>query len=319
MHDVMERAVIWTLLGDSGGNTAAAQRSRDDHPHPYRPILGLPYWDVIGPFIDAAVADMAQSVRESPGLYSAITPFVLWCWQARGMELRRDRVFPRALIDQFIHLATPGLSLASKATHRSALWRMVETLNPLDTSVAGVTLPRSAPLLPYSRPEVAQLRSWAAGQSTPRRRADAAVLLALGFGAGLATREILEVTTSDIISRGDDLFISVWASRPRVVPVLSIWQESLRARAEESRGQIWAFCPGRQNATTNQVTNFLTRSRTNLDIRPTRMRATWIRDHLATGTSPIELLQMSGIKNLAALQNSLTLAAGARLRASKDD
>jgi len=35
------------------------------------------------------------------------------------------------------------------------------------------------------------------------------------------------------------------------------------------------------------------------------MRGTWLRNHLASGTSPIELLHLAGIKNLAALQNAL--------------
>lgn len=275
----------------------------------YTPILALPYWETIGGFVDEAVADSAQSSdREVIGLYSAVTPFVLWCWQARGMELRRERIFRRSLVDQFIHLATPDLVSGSKSTLRSALWRVVEALNPADTSVAGVTIPRSKPTVPYSTAEIAELLSWAAGQPTARRHEDAAVLLALGLGAGLATRELLEVTVADITAHDGRIFVSVWSSRPRVVPVLPQWERPILARVETSFGQQWAFRPGRHSATSNQVTDFITRSRSDLDIRPVRMRATWLSEHLATGTSPIELLQLAGLKHLSALQNSLVFA-----------
>src|SRR5664279_2979900 len=121
----------------------------------YLPIMALPYWAELGPFITRTVSTVSESGRDLPGLYSAITPFVLWCWQSRGIDLRDDRIFRRTLADQFIHLATPTLSPASKATHRGALWRAIAILNPQDTSVSGTTLPRSAPTIPYNDSEIA--------------------------------------------------------------------------------------------------------------------------------------------------------------------
>ncbi|TQO18861.1 hypothetical protein FB472_0388 [Rhodoglobus vestalii] len=274
----------------------------------YLPIMGLPYWNTIGPFITHAVSEVAEGGRDLPGLYSAITPFVLWCWQSRGIDLREDRIFRRTLADQFIHLATPTLSPASKATHRGALWRAIEILNPHDTSVSGLALPRSTPTIPYNDSELAQLQSWALAQSTAARRQDAGTLLALGLGAGLATREILEVTVSDVTIRPRGMFVSVWASRPRTVPVLAEWSSYLRASAELSRGQEWVFAAGRGAPSSDQVSEFLARARSGLDIRVVRMRATWLRRHLADGMSPIELMQISGIHTLAGLQNSLNFA-----------
>lgn len=273
----------------------------------YLPIMALPYWAELGPFITRTVSKVAESGRDLPGLYAAITPFVLWCWQSRGIELRDDRIFRRGLADQFIHLATPTLSSASKATHRGALWRAIETLNPNDTSVAGVTLPRSAPIIPYNDVELAELRSWARAQTTASRRHDAGTLLALGLGAGLATREIVEVTISDVSTRPEGTFISVWASRPRTVPVLPEWAPYLQSSAALSHGQEWVFASGRRSASSDQVSEFLARTRSALDIRAVRMRATWLRHHLAEGMSPIELMQISGIRTLSGLQNSLDI------------
>lgn len=275
----------------------------------YRPIMALPYWGAIGAFVEAAVEDtIATTQRETSGLYSAITPFVLWCWQSRGLDLQRERVFRRSLVDQFIHLATPQLSPQSKATLRSGLWRVVSVLNPTDTSVSGVTIPRSAPTIPYSTSEVAELLSWARSQPTERRREDASILLSLGLGAGLATRELLEVTVADLTEHDSGWFVSVWASRPRLVPVLPAWHSALEARKQSGSKQEWAFRPGRQSASSNQVTDFLTRTRSALDIRPSRMRSTWLSEHLAQGTSPLDLLNYAGLEHLAALQNALNFA-----------
>jgi hypothetical protein len=298
-----------------GGDERLNHNSNPQHrnrpsaaPESYLPIMALPYWDELGPFINRTVSTIAESGRDLPGLYSAITPFVLWCWQSRGIDLRDDRIFRRTLADQFIHLATPTLSPASKATHRGALWRAIEILNPHDASVSGLTLPRSAPTIPYNDSEIAELRSWAAGQATLIRRQDAGKLLALGLGAGLATREIIEVTVADVSARPEGMFVSVWASRPRTVPVLPEWTSYLQSSADLPRGQAWVFASGRGAASSDQVSEFLSRARSGLDIRAVRMRATWLRRHLADGMSPIELMQISGIQTLGALQNSLNFA-----------
>jgi hypothetical protein len=51
-----------------------------------------------------------------------------------------------------------------------------------------------------------------------------------------------------------------------------------------------------------QVTDFLHRGQqTDLDVRPARMRTTWLLTHLTAGTAPRELLQIAGLENLAAL------------------
>lgn len=297
--------------GDNHMDESSTSRSRSASDNPpsasssYLPIMALPYWDDLGPFITGAVSTVSESGRDLPGLHSAITPFVLWCWQSRGIDLRDDRIFRRNLADQFIHLATPTLSSASKATHRGALWRAIAILNPQDTSVSGTTLPRSAPTIPYNDSEIAELRSWSVAQATGSRRRDAGILLALGLGAGLATREILEVTVSDISVRSQEIFVSVWSSRPRTVPVFPEWATNLQPFADAARSQAWVFAPGRKSVASDQVSEFLSRARSDLDIRAVRMRATWLRRHLADGTSPIDLMQISGVRTLAGLQNSL--------------
>ena len=273
----------------------------EDSPYDYRPINALPYWNTIDDFITAAVADTASATaRDERSLYPATVAFVLWCWQSRGTPLERNRIFRRSTVEEFIHLAMKKYARGSRATHRTTLWLMVDILNPADLS-AHRPIPRSAPTKPYSSSEVAALYSWATSQGTEHRHRDAIALLALGLGAGLAAREILGIKVQDLDTTTDDIHVTVCESRPRVVPLRHEWDRPLRQILGDLTPTDWLFRPGRLSATSGQVTDFLLRARTDLDVRPSRMRATWLVEHLRCGTPPQELLRISGLKNLAAL------------------
>lgn len=270
--------------------------------HEFRPINALPYWDVIGDFIRDSVVDAAtRSGRPAEDLYPAVVPFVLWCWQTRGTPLEVPRIFRWRVLEEFIHRGMTGYLSGSRATHRSALTLVVEVLNPADVRPDHRPIPRSKPTEPYTSVEVASLYGWATSQGTARRKQDALALLALGLGAGLATREILGVKAADIDSRTDQLLVMVWEGRPRVVPILESWQSSMRQVIQEASPDSWLFRPGRTSATSGQITDFLQRARTHSDVRPARMRTTWLLEQLAAGTAPADLLRISGLKNLAAL------------------
>ena len=273
----------------------------------YLPILALPYWAIIGPFIEAAVCDSAAGCdRRERDLFAAATPMVLWAWQARGIPLERGRVFRHSLVEQFIHLGMPGAARGSRATLRSTLWRMTEVLNPADAHRDHRPIPRSTPTAPYSEASIAELYSWANTQGTPARSRNALALFCLGFGAGLATRELLDVRITDI-STDENLdgtataAVVVWSARPRVVPFRPEWTRTLHTVLSETTDDSWLFRPGRTGTSPGQVTDFLTRSRTHLDVRPTRMRTTWLLQHLAEGMPAADLLRISGLKNYAAL------------------
>jgi integrase len=268
----------------------------------YVPMLALPYWVHIGPFVRESVNEAVRLTgRSERDLYAALTPLVLWSWQTRGLALERSRIFRRSVVDQFVHLGMENYARGSQATHRAALWRMVEVLNPDEESRARRPIGRSEPTTPYNETEVAALASWAQGQRTEGRRLSASALLALGLGAGLATRELLAVRSDDIVSGAAGTLIRVRSDRERTVPLLRSWERMLDTAMHESMPGGWVFRPGRKNTADGQVTDFLTRSRTTLDIRPSRMRSTWLVGHLDDGTSPQELLRISGLKNLAAL------------------
>ena len=285
-------------------SAAAAQDYR------YRPIYALAYWEIIGPFIEDAVAEAAAATGRTPrSLFPAAVAFVLWCWQSRGTPLERPRIFRRAVVEEFVQRGMGNYLRGSKATHRATLSLMVEALNPADGMRAHRPILRSAPTRPYTPGDIAALHSWARAQGTPRRQQDAIALLALGLGAGLATREILSMRTSDLDVRNEQVFVIVWESRPRLVPVNAVWRRPLLRIVGQLNRQDWLFRPGRTGIHPRQVGDFLQRARTTLDVRPSRMRATWLLDHFIAGTPPRELLRISGLKNLAALDKLVAQAA----------
>ncbi|MFE4951091.1 hypothetical protein ACFQ9V_13395 [Leifsonia sp. NPDC056665] len=267
----------------------------------YRPINALPYWDCIGRFIDEAVNDAAQGDRSRHEVYPAVVPFVLWCWRTRGMHLTRERVFRRAVADDFVQRGMPGYLAGSRATHRSSLYRVIDALETDSSGVPGRPIPRRAPTEPYTRAEVAQLHSWAISQGTERRRIDAMMLLVLGLGAGLTSRELQSVRVDDLIFERGISQVTVWDHRPRTVPISPLWSERLSTVHPQLVRGAWAFRPGRTSSRDGQITDFLLRARTTHDIRPVRMRTTWLIEHLADGTPPTELLRISGLQQLAAL------------------
>src|SRR5690606_35505751 len=124
--------------------------------------------------------------------------------------------------EEFAHRGMSAYTRGSRATYRSALNAMVNALAP-PTDVT-FPIPRADPTPPYSAADINALLSWANTQTSPARRTDARTLLALGFGAGLATRELLSLRIEDVFITTEQVQVMVWDDRPRLVPVLSEWE-----------------------------------------------------------------------------------------------
>lgn len=277
---------------DDGRPTGASEGT--ERLNVYVPIKARPYWSTIGPAVDAAVLKASDATGRDPrSLYPPATAFALWAWQSRGIDATVHRVFRRRLVEEFVQLGMPTFSRTSRATYRSALISIVDAITPGYEKAR--PFPRSEPTAPYTTAEIASLRSWAVRQGRASRRQDALTLLALGLGAGLATREILSVRVTDLDWDGESLVVAVWNGRPRTVPVQSYWVEPLVRLVNNGDLDRWAFRPGRLGVRGAQVTDFLHRGQqTELDVRPARMRTTWILSHLATGTPPAKLLEICG-------------------------
>lgn len=267
----------------------------------YSPVLDARVWAAIADFTLASVADTVDVLPyDTADLNSAATRLVSWCWESAGLPLERHIVFHRDTIARFISVGCPELKAASRGNLRSQLLRMSEVLaQPAPRRLEA--LPPSDPSAPYSADELVSLRSWASGQSTAARRANAGVLLALGAGAGLSASEIGELRVADIQVDELGVLVNVAGSRARSVPVLREWEDALIERAASIDPRKYAF---RENHTTfypNLVSNFVDRGHpTRLRLTTQRLRATWIVYHLEAGTPVVALMEAAGVWSLEA-------------------
>lgn len=267
----------------------------------FRSVKAAAYWEELKPVVESVVTVAAKrTAREPRSLYPVATALAQWAWQTKGLELQPHKIFRKRVVEEFVHRGMGEYSRSSRATYRSALMAIVDAVTPVSEQT--FKIPRSEPTRPYSEAEIAALRSWSRHQGSAQRRLDASILLALGFGAGLATRELLSLRCADVTVAAGTTSVMVWDDRPRTVPVLPTWDGAIRAAVTERHADGWLFRPGRKGVRSAQVTDFLHRGQTTeLDVHPVRMRTTWLLTHLRAGTPPQELLRIAGLEHLAAL------------------
>jgi len=279
----------------------------------FTPDMPDRYWAVIEDFVRAAVADAQPStVYSAHNLLSAVSRHVLWCWQTAGLELDRKVVFDRWTIAEYIVKGCPTLTPASRGNRRSQLLRVAEALLGPEGSPARLApLPASDPVRPYSPSELIALRSWAAGQSTPTRRRDAATLLALAAGGGLAVEDIAGVTAGMVAVDGEGVLIAVPGRRARLVPVLADWEGPLIDASRSISPDRPIFGEGRTTSNKNFVSNFVGKS-SGVCLKPSaqRLRATWIVHHLAVRTPVVPFMAAAGVQSLEALTRYLRFVPG---------
>ncbi|TFD14631.1 hypothetical protein E3T42_11500 [Cryobacterium sp. TMT4-10] len=231
------------------------------------------------------------------------------------MPLERDVIFAVRTIERFIAVGlTQYGSKASRSTLRSRLLRISEAL--LDAAAPPVLRPLggSDPSAPYTAREVVTLKSWATAQTTAERRSNAEALLALGLGAGLAGREIVNLTIGDIRADDDGVLITVRGERARVVPVLREWERALVERVGACQDEAWAFREQHAGGNRNLITDFVSRAEGKIQLQARRMHATWIVQHLEAGTPLVPLIIAAGLQSPEALDRFLRFAREPDLR-----
>jgi integrase len=252
--------------------------SSDGH-YEYKPVLAEKYWPIIGPLVTEVVAAAEPHVSYSAKeLSTAATALAHWAWQTAALPLEADLIFSTDTIDRFTAEGLARYTKAGRATIRSRLLRIAETINgAVDDSTDFLPFLPSDPTAPYSEKEVTELKFWALSQATPERILNAEALLALGLGAGLAGREIIATTVADIeIGRGG-VAVVVHGDRPREVPVLLEWERGLRQIAVARAEDKWAFRAGHETGNPNLISDFVSRARGKINLQARRMHSTLTR------------------------------------------
>jgi hypothetical protein len=273
-------------------------------PARYEPKVLTDQWFEARPFIISVLTEIdGKTPYSTTELGFALTRLTEWALSRAFIDLEREVLFRRDIIDRFITFGSTDLAAGVRGNMRSQLLRVAEELLEPDLARVRMTaLSRSRPSAPYSPREIAKMFSWAAAQRTPGRNADAHVLIHLGLGAGLSASEIGNCLAGDVVVRLAGVLINVGGERPRTVPVVEEWEDGIARRAAELDPRSFLFRPKHVAHYPNLVSNFVSKGHTSQHSPQTqRLRATWVVRHLSAGTPVLPLMRAAGVDSLEAL------------------
>jgi len=272
----------------------------------YKPKQHRLAWDEARPFVMEAVTTTAlASNRDASKLMRVAAPFVMWCVEEHGLELRAELIFAPTLIDRYCTMAFTREGTGG--TYRSVL-----------LAISASVLPNSHPKLtpmhkrkiqaPYTAAEVKAHALWAAGQKTTLSRHRCMLLVAFIVGAGLQPGELRTLRRTDVKIDEDGVLVRVRGRNERSVPMLREWEEwaALVVDGYPDAELLWGG--PRSPSGNNMVSDFMSRT---MGVVPTltRLRATWITAHLGMGTPIKELLRAGGMAQFENLNQYLAYVA----------
>ncbi len=194
-----------------------------------------------------------------------------------GLEPVPEVLLHPSVIERFAAHA-PGLSGPARRTLRTNLRFIARKVVP-QLCPADLPLPRERAKPPYTPAQIDGYLTLAGAQPTAARRMRAAGLVCLGAGAGLIRSDLRHVRGSDICCRSGGVVVDVRGSRPRAVPVLARYHDTLLASAAFAGNGLvtGGTSPDRGNITTPLVTALA--GGTGLPrLDTSRLRATWLAD-----------------------------------------
>jgi hypothetical protein len=253
-------------------------------------------WARIEPMVRAAVEAAAPTtVYRAQELLNVTAQLAAWA-DTTGQSTDPAALLHPDTIDRFV---TQGCSHLARGTQ----FNYRRELKVVGAAVLGEPLypARSAPLSrddlsrPYTDRELTALIAQCRGLPTAHLRENANAIVALGRGAGLSAQELSRAVGTDVTVDGDGAVISVGGNRPRVVPVLDEWAETVASRAEVV-GPRPLLLPDRRDIKKYHLSNFLERwpkDGPKADTR--RLRSTWIVDLLRRGTHVLALADAAGV------------------------
>lgn len=273
----------------------------------YTPQTDPRVWARIGDFCTQIVLDAAPSHSASASRWlQVVCALTEWCTDSAGMDLDRERVLDPNTIERYIR-SRSDLSKRSRATLRSVLLHIsMRILGERPAPFSYSTYGRSSGSAPYSREELAAVRSFIGGEPTAYRRANLLGLVALAGGAGLNPGEVLAAKAEHIERRTEGWLVRVQGDNARTVPFLSDFDD-LIVRSIEQRPTGHLVLPGRSTRTSKTLHQAVDAS-TGRGLRPSaqRLRSTWLVTMLNARVPFPLLLHAAGLKTLGSLDRYLT-------------
>ncbi|GAA0966127.1 hypothetical protein [Actinocorallia libanotica] len=275
----------------------------------YAPAGDPPGWPRVAGQVRATVALAAPAVPYAEDELMGVMAKLALFADAEGYPLEAASWLSREYIERFVLVGCAHLGEATRANYRSKLLRLREAVLGGDCATGTpARLSGSAASRPYSRAEQAALWAWAAGQPTEELRCGLRVLMALGLGCGLDSRDVLPLRARDVRAT-DGVVVAVRGRRARMVVCRRPWERILAAEAARVEPERYLLRPQVANRGGNLVTNFVSRAHPAPDtpaLKTTRLRATWLVALINAGLPLPVIVAAAGLQTLHGLSRILT-------------
>jgi integrase len=272
----------------------------------YTPELPAEQVGIIRKFVeDAVILTLPITSYTVETLLRPAMHFVYWAVFVVGADLDAQIIFTRKLIEHYVRETMPDLTDGTRRNYRAWLFRVAEVANPEANPNNPMPLSKRALEDPYSLDDEDTLDRWAAGQSTPYQRENAAALLALGCGAGLSASEIVLVRREDItVDESGAVHVRVSGKASRTVVVRARYEKTLKRALTATAEGAFVFMPKRKRTGNDVVSAFIGKTDNPAGmpvVRARKMRNTWLVRHLTDRVDVTTLMNAAGLQSLESI------------------
>ncbi len=275
----------------------------------YEPSLPSADVEVIRSFVaDSIALALPMTAYAVETLLGPVMRFVHWAVFVVGCELDALIVFDRDLIETYVREVLPReLAPGTRRNYRAWIFRVAEVVNPDKNPRKPMPLNEKSMGAPYTESDIIALDRWAAGQSTPYRRSNAATLVALGAGAGLSSIEIAHLKRDAVTVRTDgsvELTVFVDGDLKRRVVVSAEFEEIIATQVNDLPDDSFVFLPQRSRTENDVVSAFVAKTlhpRGTPTVTVRRLRNTWLVTQMVNRVDVLTLMEAAGLQSLESI------------------
>lgn len=254
---------------------------------------------------DAMTMTLPQTTYSVEALISPVTYFVHWAVFVVGAELDAEIIFDRELIETYVRNELPSdIAPGTRRNYRAWITRVAEAVAPDKNPRRPMPLNERAMEEPYDGDDIVALERWARGQSTNYTRSNAAVLIALGAGAGLTSIEIAQLKVEQVsVSESGlvEIGVVVNGDFKRNVVVSSHFERVVAKAVKKLTPEQFVFLPQRSRTNNDVISAFVgrtSRSEGTPSVTVRRLRNTWFVSQMTNRVDVLTLMEAAGLQSL---------------------